>query len=364
MTDAPKQESRLGRGLGAMMSDVSMIRAGTAQARGGSGFIRVPVDRVVPESWLADTPVAEAELERLAESIRAHGVIDPVLVRKNGDDYALISGHARWRAAKRAGLADIPAMLSEAEGQDAFHLYLERKLLSGPLHAHERVRLRSLLQKLLGLPEEEALGRIPEPDEPPAPTLAPALVAEPARSPFLLVAATFLALLLAGFLLFFPRHPEAGNRKTSTEPEIETLAQLMGTPGRAGETAESPPVDRSWMRSFLLPGVTLEPRADSLKLVFEQGLFAGRSLTPEGAALLDRVAARIARSRRPLDVTLTGYGNHPWLHAALAADRLGQTVAADRIQITPMMDQPPYPATEAFAAQNQTVTITLTDRQE
>ena len=360
MKDEPKQESRLGRGLGAMMSDVSMIRAGTAQARGGGGFIRVPVDRVIPESWLTDTPVAEADLARLAESIRNHGVIDPVLVRKNGDDYALLSGYARWQAAKRAGLADLPAMLSDAEGQDAFQLYLERKLLSGPLHAHERVRLRSQLQKLLGLPEEAALGRIPEPDEPPAPTLAPALVAEPNRSPFLLVAATFLAIVLAGFLLFFPKHPEAGNGEASIEPEIETLAQLMGTPGRAGETVQSPPADRSWMRSFLLPGVTLDPQADSLKLVFEQGLFTGRSLTPEGAALLDRVAAPIARSHRPLEVALTGYGNHPWLYAALAAERLGKTIAADRIQIAPMTEQPPYPATEAFAAQNQTVTITLT----
>lgn len=350
-------DSRLGRGLGAMMGEASLIRAGEASARDGSGFTRAPVDRIDPEPWHEGAAVDDALLDRLAASIRDHGLLDPVLVRRQGERFALVAGHARWLAAKRAGLADLPAILTRAEGQDAFNLYLERKRLVATASAAERERLRTLLQKFLGLPEEEARRRIPEPHPAPAPAAdnSPLSTTGP-RNPFLLVAGTFFAILLAAFVVFFPRHPEPGAAAAGAD-DIETLEELLGAPEPPAEPA--PAADRSWMRNFVLPGATLDPGADRLRIVFEQGLFDPAGLRPDAGRLLDRIAERIARSPQPLQVTVSGYGERPWIFASLAAERLARQVAADRIAARPGTEPPPYPATDAFRDRNQTVTVDL-----
>lgn len=73
----------------------------------------IPIERIHPGSNQARRRFDEAALDELAESLRASGVIQPVVVRSDGRDYELLAGERRWRAAQRAGLATIPAIVRD-----------------------------------------------------------------------------------------------------------------------------------------------------------------------------------------------------------------------------------------------------------
>ena len=106
------RRSGLGRGLGALIpSEVAGDR--------GSALIEVPLSRVVPNSFQPRKHFDEEHLAALAASVRELGVLQPVLVRPAQDDmFELVAGERRWRAAKRAGLQTIPALVREV-GDDA-----------------------------------------------------------------------------------------------------------------------------------------------------------------------------------------------------------------------------------------------------
>src|SRR5690606_11370972 len=75
----------------------------------------VPVDRIRPNPYQPRVEMDEAALQELTESIRTHGVLEPVIVRVVADGYELVVGERRWRAAQRAGLAAIPAAVRSEE---------------------------------------------------------------------------------------------------------------------------------------------------------------------------------------------------------------------------------------------------------
>ena len=101
--------SGLGKGLGAL------IPADAKDGGGGSDTPRlldIPVGSIVPNPNQPRVHFDEESLSELANSIREIGVLQPVLVRPTGDDqYELIAGERRWRAARRAGLAVVPAVV-------------------------------------------------------------------------------------------------------------------------------------------------------------------------------------------------------------------------------------------------------------
>jgi len=100
--------------------------------------IPLPVDRIVPGRFQPRTQFEEAALEELAESLRRHGVVQPVVVRPVADGYELIAGERRWRAAQRARLATIPAIVRHCSHQEALELALIENLQReeiGPLDA-------------------------------------------------------------------------------------------------------------------------------------------------------------------------------------------------------------------------------------
>lgn len=84
----------------------------------------------------------QVSLDELAESIRLHGVITPITVRKGGKDgyYQIIAGERRWRAARQAGLEDIPAMVLEAEEDEVMELALIENLQRQDLNPMRRSR--------------------------------------------------------------------------------------------------------------------------------------------------------------------------------------------------------------------------------
>ncbi len=106
------RRSGLGKGLGALIpSDVTGER--------GSALLEVPISRIIPNSFQPRKHFDEESLASLTASVRELGVLQPVLVRPGPDDtFELIAGERRWRAAKRAGLQTVPALVRHV-GDDA-----------------------------------------------------------------------------------------------------------------------------------------------------------------------------------------------------------------------------------------------------
>ena len=101
-------------------SIVSLLSAEGAKTL---GIRHVPVDRIEPNPENPRLVFEESALEELAASIREHGVLQPILVRPRGrDDYQLVAGERRWRAARRAGLETVPALVEELDDDAALEI--------------------------------------------------------------------------------------------------------------------------------------------------------------------------------------------------------------------------------------------------
>lgn len=103
---------------------VDMMTADAPQAETGNGLQNLPVDKIEP---FHDHPFHLYEGERLddmVESIREHGVLNPVIVRKKGSSYEMLSGHNRQNAAKIAGLTEIPAIVKEELSDEEAYVYV------------------------------------------------------------------------------------------------------------------------------------------------------------------------------------------------------------------------------------------------
>jgi ParB family chromosome partitioning protein len=125
----------LGRGLGALLG--SEVEPST------EGALEIPLDRVRPNPRQPRRQFDSAAMNELTESIRTSGVIQPIVVRRLGEDYELIAGERRWRAAQAAGLARIPAVVREATNEESLELALVENLLRedlNPIEAAEGYR--------------------------------------------------------------------------------------------------------------------------------------------------------------------------------------------------------------------------------
>ena len=102
----------------------------------------------------------ELALEELAASIREHGVVEPILVRREGTKYRIVAGERRWRAAQRAGLREVPAILREASDREAFELALVENLQRADLNAIEEAEAFEVLATDHGLTQEQIARRV------------------------------------------------------------------------------------------------------------------------------------------------------------------------------------------------------------
>ena len=109
--------------------------------------IEIALKKIVPNLAQPRLDFPEDELRQLAESIRLHGVLQPVLVRRDRDHYILIAGERRWRAAQMAGLRSIPAMVQCASARDSAMLALIENMQRSDLNFFEEAAaLYALLQ--------------------------------------------------------------------------------------------------------------------------------------------------------------------------------------------------------------------------
>ena len=145
---SPKKKA-LGRGLGSLIQE--------AQSEAGSNAEQeslVAIDKVKPNPNQPRTHFNETELRELSESIKAHGVLQPLLVRKQGDSFEIIAGERRYQAAKLAGLTEVPVTIKEADDQAVLEMALIENLQRSDLNPIEEAKGYKQLIKTSGMTQE------------------------------------------------------------------------------------------------------------------------------------------------------------------------------------------------------------------
>ena len=144
----------LGKGLGALLGDAAL-----QNQEGGS--VSLPIAQVEPGLKQPRKRFDPETLADLAESIRTHGIIQPLTVRRLGSGYyQIIAGERRWRAAKLAGLAEVPAVIVEADDRTVMELGLIENLQREDLNPMEEALGYQALVQEYGLTQEEAAQRV------------------------------------------------------------------------------------------------------------------------------------------------------------------------------------------------------------
>lgn len=147
-------ERGLGRGLGALLGDAAL------QSQEG-GSLSLPISQVEPGLKQPRKRFDEESLQDLADSIRTHGVIQPLTVRRLASGYyQIIAGERRWRAAKIAGLTEIPAVIIEADDRKVMELGLIENLQREDLNPVEEANGYKVLMDEYGLTQEEVAHRV------------------------------------------------------------------------------------------------------------------------------------------------------------------------------------------------------------
>ena len=145
----------LGKGLGALLGDFA------EEPIEQSAYRELPIYKVEPNPDQPRREFDEEELQALADSISVHGVIQPLTVREMPSGYyQIIAGERRWRAARMAGLADIPVVVIEADDRKAMELALIENLQRQDLNVVEEAQGYQALIQEYGLTQEEAAERV------------------------------------------------------------------------------------------------------------------------------------------------------------------------------------------------------------
>lgn len=140
----------LGRGLGALLPEVQEKELVT----------EVAVEEIVPNRYQPREQFDEGKLEELVQSVQEHGVVQPVLVRPRPGGYELVAGERRWRAALKAGLSSIPAVVKELSDVELMEIALVENLQREDLNPIEEARAYAKLINEFGLTQEQLARRV------------------------------------------------------------------------------------------------------------------------------------------------------------------------------------------------------------
>jgi ParB family transcriptional regulator, chromosome partitioning protein len=141
----------LGRGLGALLS---------SDPTESDTLVEVAVDQIEPNPNQPRKSFNSNALDELAASIKASGVIQPVIVRRQGSGYQLVAGERRWRAARQAGLPRVPAIVREVTDAESLELALVENLLREDLNPMEEAEAYDKLLARFGWTQEELAQRV------------------------------------------------------------------------------------------------------------------------------------------------------------------------------------------------------------
>ncbi len=164
----------LGRGLGALLGGVASVAKASpfspapsaasepvaASQKNESGVQRVALGRVRPCPFQPRKDFSEDALRELADSIKEKGIVQPLLVRQRGENFELIAGERRWRAAQLVGLAEVPIIIREADDRDVLELALIENLQRENLNPIEEALGYGELVSRFQLTQEEVAAKV------------------------------------------------------------------------------------------------------------------------------------------------------------------------------------------------------------
>lgn len=139
---------------------MSALLSDTAATTPNEDLLEVDIDLIDPSPAQPRTHFDEARLEELAQSIRSNGIVQPLLVRRRGMRYQLVAGERRWRAAQRAGLERVPAVVREIPDDKLLELALIENIQRQELNAIEEAHAYKRLIETLGLTQELVAQRV------------------------------------------------------------------------------------------------------------------------------------------------------------------------------------------------------------
>src|SRR5512135_1888158 len=142
----------LGKGLGALLPEF-----GQAESK---ALLYCGIEEVFPNPSQPRKQFDESRLQELAESIREKGILEPLLVRRTDQGYELIVGERRWRAAQKAGLKEVPVLVKDVEGRDAFEISLIENLQREDLNPVEEAEAFKHLIEEFHLSQDDLSQRI------------------------------------------------------------------------------------------------------------------------------------------------------------------------------------------------------------
>ena len=146
--------SGLGKGLGALIGTPSTV-ASTEVAEPGERVHQISLARVVPSTLQPRKDFGREALQELIDSIRQHGIIQPLIVRQVGARFELIAGERRWRAAQEIGLATVPAIVRTASDLEVLELSLIENLQRADLNPIEEAQGYARLANEFGMRQED-----------------------------------------------------------------------------------------------------------------------------------------------------------------------------------------------------------------
>jgi ParB family chromosome partitioning protein len=150
-----RRKSGLGKGLGALIPTVD--EHGTEMA---PGVTEVPIASITPNPHQPRSPIRDQDLVELAASIEEHGIIQPLVVTESPDGYQLIAGERRWRAARLAGLPDVPVVVKDVAPREMLELALVENLQRADLNSLEQAGAYRQLMDEFQLTQEQVARRV------------------------------------------------------------------------------------------------------------------------------------------------------------------------------------------------------------
>ena len=151
-----KAKGGLGKGFGALLGESLMAGEGEE-----SGVSTLPMTLIEPNSAQPRKNFDPEAMRELTHSIAMHGVVSPITVRRAGDGYyQIIAGERRWRAARSAGLTEIPALVIEADDKTVMELALIENLQRQDLNPIEEAQGYHSLMEEYGLTQEQVAERV------------------------------------------------------------------------------------------------------------------------------------------------------------------------------------------------------------
>ena len=139
----------LGKGLSALIPPGDEAKPASPEVQAGA--VEIPLDQISPNPHQPRQIFNEDELKELADSIEAHGLIQPLIVTQAGTSYQIIAGERRWRASRLAGLTTVPVIVKETTPQQMLELAIVENIQRADLNPLEEAQAYTQLMEEFGL---------------------------------------------------------------------------------------------------------------------------------------------------------------------------------------------------------------------